>query len=219
MKEVATLMASITVFLVEDDPVWRKGLVDFLNKQPDISVVGEAGTKEEAIERFAPGNADVVLMDINLTENNLDGIETAVAFMELQADCKIIMLTSLTAEDVIVESFSAGAVNYISKTSFKEIPDAIRAAHNRVSAIHPTAAAALRNEFLRMKKEEDQKLLSPAEKDILQLIHQGQTQTQIEQSLHITKRTIKNHVNRILKKMGVKTSKEAAAKASQKKLF
>lgn len=212
-------MASITVFLVEDDPVWRKGLVDFLNKEPDISVVGEAGTKEEAIERFAPGKADVVLMDINLTENNLDGIETAVAFMELQVDCKIIMLTSLTAEDIIVESFSAGAVNYISKTSFKEIPDAIRAAHNRVSAIHPTAAAALRNEFLRMKKEEDQKLLSPAEKDILQLIHQGQTQTQIEQSLHITKRTIKNHINRILKKMGVKTSKEAAAKANQKKLF
>ena len=219
MEEVATLMASITVFLVEDDPVWRKGLVDFLNKEPDISVVGEAGTKEEAIERFAPGKADVVLMDINLTENNLDGIETAVAFMELQVDCKIIMLTSLTAEDIIVESFSAGAVNYISKTSFKEIPDAIRAAHNRVSAIHPTAAAALRNEFLRMKKEEDQKLLSPAEKDILQLIHQGQTQTQIEQSLHITKRTIKNHINRILKKMGVKTSKEAAAKANQKKLF
>ncbi|MGG1659001.1 response regulator [Brevibacillus sp. NRS-1366] len=212
-------MDSIAVFIVEDDPVWRKGLVDYLNKQPDIAVVGEAGTKDEAIERFLPAKADVVLMDINLTENNLDGIETAIALIELQADCKIIMLTSLTDENVIVESFSAGAVNYISKSSFKEIPDAIRAAHNRQSAIHPTAAAALRNEFLRMKNEENQKLLSPAEKDILQLIHQGQTQTQIEQTLHITKRTIKNHINRILKKMGVKTSKEAAAKASQKKLF
>lgn len=212
-------MDAITVFLVEDDPVWRKGLVDYLNKQPDLAVVGEAGTKDEAIERFLSAKADVVLMDINLTENNLDGIETAIAFIERQADCKIIMLTSLTDENVIVESFSAGAVNYISKSSFKEIPDAIRAAHNQNSAIHPTAAAALRNEFLRMKNEENQKLLSPAEKDILQLIHQGQTQTQIEQSLHITKRTIKNHINRILKKMGVKTSKEAAAKASQKKLF
>lgn len=212
-------MDAITVFLVEDDPDWRKGLVDYLNKQPDLAVVGEAGTKDEAIERFLSTKADVVLMDINLTENNLDGIETAIAFIEQQADCKIIMLTSLTDENVIVESFSVGAVNYISKSSFKEIPDAIRAAHNQSSAIHPTAAAALRNEFLRMKNEENQKLLSPAEKDILQLIHQGQTQTQIEQSLHITKRTIKNHINRILKKMGVKTSKEAAAKASQKKLF
>ncbi|MFS0556647.1 response regulator [Brevibacillus sp. 179-C9.3 HS] len=212
-------MNAIRVFLVEDDPVWRKGLIDFLNKEPDLTVVGEAGSKAEAIERFLPAQADVVLMDINLTENNLDGIETAIEFMALQADSKIIMLTSLTDEAVIVESFSAGAVNYISKSSFKEIPDAIRAAHNRQSAIHPTAAAALRNEFLRLKNDENQKLLSPAERDILQLIHQGHTQTQIEQSLHITKRTIKNHINRILKKMGVKTSKEAAAKASQKKLF
>ncbi|WJQ81378.1 response regulator [Brevibacillus brevis] len=212
-------MNPIRVFLVEDDPVWRKGLIDFLNKEPDLTVVGEAGFKAEAIERFLPAKADVVLMDINLTENNLDGIETAIEFMALQADSKIIMLTSLTDEAVIVESFSAGAVNYISKSSFKEIPDAIRAAHNSQSAIHPTAAAALRNEFLRLKNDENQKLLSPAERDILHLIHQGHTQTQIEQSLHITKRTIKNHINRILKKMGVKTSKEAAAKASQKKLF
>lgn len=212
-------MNTIRVFLVEDDPVWRKGLVDFLNKEPDLTVVGEADSKADSIERFVPAQTDVVLMDINLTENNLDGIETAIEFMSLQADCKIIMLTSLTDEAVIVESFSAGAVNYISKSSFKEIPDAIRAAHNRQSAIHPTAAAALRNEFVRLKNDENQKLLSPAEKDILQLIHQGHTQTQIEQSLHITKRTIKNHINRILKKMGVKTSKEAAAKASQKKLF
>ncbi|MED1784591.1 response regulator transcription factor [Brevibacillus fortis] len=212
-------MNPIRVFLVEDDPVWRKGLIDFLNKEPDLTVVGEAGFKAEAIERFLPAEADIVLMDINLTENNLDGIETAIEFIALQADCKIIMLTSLTDEAVIVESFSAGAVNYISKSSFKEIPDAIRAAHNRQSAIHPTAAAALRNEFLRLKNDENQKLLSPSERDILQLIHQGHTQTQIEQSLHITKRTIKNHINRILKKMGVKTSKEAAAKASQKKLF
>lgn len=212
-------MDAIKVFLVEDDPVWRKGLIDYLNKEPGLAVVGEAGTKAEAVERFLNAGADIVLMDINLTENNLDGIETAMELISLQADCKIIMLTSLTAEDVIVESFSAGAVNYISKSSFKEIPEAIRAAHNRQSAIHPTAAAALRNEFLRLKNEENQKLPSPAEKDILQLIHQGKTQTQIEQSLHITKRTIKNHINRILKKMGVKTSKEAASKASQKKLF
>ncbi len=212
-------MSTIKVFIVEDDPIWRKGLVDYINKEGDLSIVGEAGTKEEAIERFPDSAADVVLMDINLTENNLDGIETALAFTELREDCKIIMLTSLTAEDVIIESFSAGAVNYISKSNFKEIPDAIRAAYHHQSAIHPTAAAALRNEFLRMKNEEFQKLLSPAEKELLQLIHEGQTQSQIEKSLHITKRTIKNHINRILKKLGVKTSKEAAAKAKRKKLF
>lgn len=212
-------MSAIKVLLVEDDADWRKGLADYINKEADMCVAGVAGTKEEALEAFGRLSVDVVLMDINLTENNLDGIETVIALMDLQADCRIIMLTSLTAEEVIVESFSAGAVNYISKANFKEIPDAIRAAYNRQSAIHSTAAAALRNEFMRLKNEEASKLLSPAEKEILQLIHAGQTQTQIEQTLHIAKRTIKNHINRILKKMGVKTSKEAAAKAKQKKLF
>ncbi|MFY0544052.1 response regulator [Brevibacillus sp. H7] len=212
-------MQKIRVFIVEDDLVWRKGLVDYINKEADVTIVGEAGTQEEALKWFQESDADVVLMDINLTENNLDGIDTALSITEQKEDCKIIMLTSHTAEDVIIESFSAGAVNYISKSNFKEIPDAIRAAYNRQSAIHPTAAAALRNEFLRLKNEEFQKLLSPAEKELLQLIHQGQTQSQIEKTLHITRRTIKNHINRILKKLGVKTSKEAAAKAKQKKLF
>ncbi|MED1742938.1 response regulator transcription factor [Brevibacillus borstelensis] len=213
-------MEQIRVYIVEDDPVWRKGLIDFISKEADLSIVGEAAAKDDALAWFQDGEADVVLMDINLTENNLDGIETALALTEMGFELAIIMLTSLTAEEVIVESFSAAAVvNYISKSNFKEIPGAIRAAYQRQSAIHPTAAAALRNEFMRLKSGEDQKLLSPAEKDILQLIHQGQTQSQIEQTLHITKRTIKNHINRILKKMGVKTSKEAAAKAKQKKLF
>lgn len=212
-------MEKIRVFLVEDDPAWRTGLADYLNREANIAVVGEAGSKEEAIERFERCEADVVLMDINLSENNLDGIDTALAFADMRDDCCIIMLTSLTAQDMIVESFSAGAVNYISKANFKEIPDAIRAAHHRQSAIHPTAAAALRSEFRRLKQEEAQKLLSPAEKDILRLIDQGRTQSQIEQTLHITRRTIKNHINRILKKMGVKTSKEAAAKAKQKKML
>ncbi|USG65564.1 response regulator transcription factor [Brevibacillus ruminantium] len=215
-------MEQIRVYIVEDDPVWRRGLIDFLNKETDIAIVGEADSKEAVFTWFEDETreADVVLMDINLTENNLDGIEAALALTELGRPFSIIMLTSLTAEEIIVESFSAAAVvNYISKSNFKEIPDAIRAAHQRQSSIHPTAAAALRNEFLRLRSGEDQKLLSPAERDILQLIHQGQTQSQIEQNLHITKRTIKNHINRILKKMGVKTSKEAAAKAKQKKLF
>jgi len=212
-------MEAIHVLLVEDDQAWRKGLVDFLNKEPDIHIAAAAATKEEAIEAFQRHTVDVVLMDINLTENKLDGIEAVLALTELRTDCRIIMLTSLTEEDVIVESFSAGAVNYMSKSNFKELPEAIRAAYRGQSAIHPTAAMALRNEFLRLKQEETQKLLSPAEKEILQLIHSGQTQTQIEKNLHITKRTIKNHINRILKKMGVKSSKEAAEKAKQKKLF
>ncbi|UFJ39316.1 response regulator transcription factor [Brevibacillus humidisoli] len=212
-------MAKIRILIVEDDAIWRKGLVDYLSKEPDLTIAGTAETREEAVQLFQQQVVDIVLLDINLTENNLDGIDLAHQLVDLQADCKIIMLTSLTREEIIVESFSAGVVNYISKLDYKEIPAAVRAAYHQQSAIHPTAAAALRHEFLRLKQEENQKLLSPAEKEILQLIHDGYTQSEIEKRLHIAKRTIKNHINRILKKMGAKTSKEAASIAKQKKML
>ncbi|MBO8165175.1 MAG: response regulator transcription factor [Brevibacillus sp.] len=212
-------MDKIRILVVEDDDAWRRGLVDYLSQEADLIVAGEAATGEEAIGLYRQLEVDVVLLDINLTENNLDGIEVAYELTRFNPDCTIIMLTSLTQQDVIIDSFSAGVVNYISKVDFKAIPGAIRAAHQRQSAIHPTAAEALRSEFVRMKQEENQRLLSPAEKEILQLIYQGHTQSQIEKTLHITKRTIKNHINRILKKMGAKSSKEAAQIAKQKKML
>ncbi|MGD8190444.1 response regulator [Brevibacillus ginsengisoli] len=212
-------MDPIRIVIVEDDVVWRKGLVDYVNKEPDLTVIGMADNPTDAARMLEQLDFDVVLLDINLSENNLDGIDLAIDLTQIKPGSKIIMLTSLTDQEIIIESFSAGAVNFISKLNFKEIPDAIRSAYREHSAIHPTAAAALRLEFMRLKQEEDSKLLSPSEKEILHLIHQGQTQSQIEQTLHIAKRTIKNHINRILKKMGTKSSKEAAAKAKKKKLF
>ena len=84
---------------------------------------------------------------------------------------------------------------------------------------HPSAAAVLRKEFLRMKQQENENLLTPAEKEVLKLIDKGNTQSEIEEILFITKRTIKNHVNKILKKVGVKSSKEAAEIAKKKNMF
>nr|WP_275581945.1 response regulator transcription factor [Brevibacillus fulvus] len=205
--------------MVEDDIDWRNGLADFLNAEEDLTVIGTAGTKQEALAVCRQMTADIILLDINLTANQLDGIEVAMTLQEQGTTSQIIMLTSLQASEIIVDSFSAGAINYISKSNFREIPEAIRSAHRQQSAIHPTAAAALREELQRLKNQEAKRLLSPAEKEILKLVHQGQTQSQIEQTLHITQRTIKNHINRILKKLGVKSSKEAAAKAKQKRLF
>jgi two-component system response regulator DevR len=209
----------IKVMIVEDDPVWLKSLTDFLNKEQDLTVIGSASTREEALTLFQEVNPDIVLMDINLTENNLDGIDIALEFSHLEKLTKVIMLTTLSEQEVIVDSFAVGALNYMNKLHFLDLPEAIRAAHKNQSSIHPSAATALRNEFHRLKKEEQQSILTPAEKDILKLINQGNTQSQIANQLYITQRTIKNHVNRILKKLGVKSSKEAAEKAQKRDLF
>jgi len=212
-------MNKIEIMIVEDDPIWLRGISDIIQNEPDFNLCCTAGSKEEALKVFAEHKLDVILMDINLSENNLDGIELASEFLQEREELKIIMLTSLTEEEVILDSFSAGAVNYLNKLHFKEIPDAVRSAFQQSSGIHPSAAAVLRKEFLRMKQKENENLLTPSEKEILKLVHEGNTQTEIEKTLFITKRTIKNHINKILKKMGVKSSKDAAEMAKKKKMF
>ncbi|RKD26822.1 DNA-binding response regulator [Ammoniphilus oxalaticus] len=209
----------IRVMVVEDDPTWLQGISEIVQMEPDFQLVATAQTREAAWEAFSGQEVDVALMDINLTENECDGIDLAAEWIEQQAQLKVIMLTSLTEEEVIVDAFSAGAINYLNKLHFREIPEAIRSAFSKSSAIHPTAAAVLRKEFQRMKQQENESLLTPAEKDVLKFIHEGHTQAQAAEKLFVTERTIKNHINRILKKMGLTSSKEAAEVAKKKRMF
>ncbi|MBP1933832.1 response regulator [Ammoniphilus resinae] len=212
-------MRQIQVMMVEDDPVWQRGIADLIGAESGMQMVCLASTKEEALEKWAANEIDVVLMDINLTENNLDGIDTAMEIMDQGKPVNIIMLTSLDQEEVILDAFAAGVVNYVNKLHFQDIPSMIRSAFEQQSVIHSSAAEVLRKELVRLRREEQKSLLTNAEKDILKMVQQGHTQSEIEKSLFITKRTIKNHINRILKKMGVSSSKEAAEIAKKKKMI
>jgi two-component system response regulator DevR len=211
-------MDRIKVLLVEDDLIWREGLSEYMERQHDLFLVGAAATKEDAVELTRLLEIDVILMDIVLTENNFDGLDAAIEISTMNKS-KIIMLTSLSVEEVILDAFTIGALNYITKANFKDIPDAIRAAYYNHSSIHSDAAEILRNGYVRMKKEEYRKVLTPSEKAVLKLIDQGHTQCQIQNILRITVSTIKKHVNKILKKLGMKTSKEAADKANKHGFF
>lgn len=193
----------IKVLLVEDDPDWIKAMTAFLNHEEDILVVGAAMQSEEAIRLAGTLAFDVVLMDIQLTEGGMEGIYVAAEINDIHP-AKIIMLTSVGDESVMTQAFTAGAVNYIEKTRFKEIPQAIRSAYH-----HPSAMDALLKEFARLKREEQLKELTPAEREVFELIESGYTQPQMEQKLHKTESTLKNQVNKILKKLGAKNSKEA----------
>lgn len=212
------MLAQIQILLVEDDSVWIQGLSDFIHQEKDLVIAGVATTKEHAIQLVSSVPIDVVVLDIMLTENHLDGIDTALEISSL-GNYKIIMFTSLTADEIIIDSFTAGAVNYINKLNYKELPDAIRAVFHNQSSIHTSAALALRNEIQRLKKEEMRRLISPTEKEILKLIDQGYTQSQIAKQMISAERTIKNHINRILRKLGVGSSKQAAQKAKKNSLF
>jgi DNA-binding NarL/FixJ family response regulator len=206
-------MSHIKVVLVEDDPDWIKAMTVFLNKEEDILIVGAATGSAEAIQLARTIPFDVVLMDIQLSGSQLDGIHTAIEMHDIHP-AKIIMLSSLNDEDVMTQSFTAGAVNYIEKSNFKELPHAIRNAF-----LNPLAMEALLKEFSRLKREEQLKELTSAEREVFELIEEGYTQPEIEKKLYKAESTLKNQVNKMLKKLGVKSSKEAVKKVKRKGLF
>jgi NarL family two-component system response regulator LiaR len=207
------VLSHIKVFIVEDDEDWIKALSAFLNREPDLLVVGTAVNSSEALSMAQTILFDVILMDIQLEGSKLDGIQTAMMMHELSA-AKIIMLTSLNDEQSMTQSFTAGAVQYLEKTRFEELPQTIRSVYH-----HPAPMEALLKELARLKREEQLKDLTGAEREVFELIEAGYTQSQIEQKLYKAESTLKNQVNKMLKKFGVRSSKEAIEKVRRRGLF
>jgi len=206
-------MDKIQVAIVEDDLGWLKALTSFLNKQDDILVEGTATNREDAVNLARTSIFDVIIMDINLNENKRDGILAAVEILQ-SVKVKIIMLTSLKDDEIITDSFTAGAVNYISKENYIEIPNAIRTAFHNDSPIE-----VLLNEFSKLKRDEQLKELSGSEKQVYDLLEKGYTKVGIESKLYKTANTVKSQVKQILRKLGVSSSKEAVLKVKTRGLL
>ena len=203
-------MDKIKVAIVEDDPVWLSSMVFFINNEPDLTVIATASNKQAAVEMAREHDMDIILMDINLTENNTDGIYAAAEISQFK-QVKIIMLTSLESEDIITNSFTAGAINYVSKKNYTDIPGAIRSIYNKTSPME-----VLLKEFSRLKEEEQLSSLSNAEKEILDLVEKGYSQSKISSILYKSPGTLKSQINKIPKKMGVASCKDVIKKIKSK---
>lgn len=189
-------MEPIRVMLVEDDPFWRDHISADLSDEPDIEVVAVTATKEEALEAASRRKIDVVLMDINLTGNQLDGLEAAerILRLPLQDSVKVIMLTSITEAEVILKSFRLGAINYINKASYQDILQAIREAQTGRSSIHSDAAGIMRSEMQLME-------LTPTEREVFDLRKTGLSKREISERLHKSTNTIKSQLRSIKNKL------------------
>jgi DNA-binding NarL/FixJ family response regulator len=219
-------MDPIKLFIVEDDPDWLRGLSAFLNRQQDLQIIATASTAEEARAMLSGPDigADVALLDIMLDDEPA-GILLAEEALETWG-VKVIMLTSMEEKDLIFRSFQAGAIDYQIKSSFEQLPSVIRAAHERSVPINAAVAEKVREEFRRLKRLEQQfkvkemsDLITPTELQVLEMIDQGHTQTEIAGKFFISLRTVKIHVGHILKKLGSSSSKEAAQKVRELGLF
>jgi two-component system response regulator DevR len=185
----------IKVMIVEDDEFWRSQLWMDLRQEPDLEVVKMVSTKEDAIEAANSIHLHIILMDLNLTENHLDGLEAAKNILRTgKSSARIIMLTSFNDNRVIMDSFQIGAVNYVTKSSYHDIVNAIRQAYNGQSSIHSDAATVLRSEIQLMA-------LSPMEREVYELKTQGMNKTQISQKLNKSFNTVKSQLKSIREKL------------------
>ncbi|NBD26656.1 response regulator [Paenibacillus glycinis] len=214
----------IRIMLVEDDPDWRRGLSAYLNGEPDLTVVGETEDPALALSLAADAAPDVILLDIMMADSP-EGLRLA-GELSTSSQARIIMLTSMEDKAFVAEAFRAGAVNYLVKSDFASIPAAVRQAASDRSAIDASAARQMLEEFRRLKKLEREyetdkfkRMLTPSEVQLLSMIHDGYSQTQIAEQSFLSLRTVKNHVGNILRKIGGKSSKEAAQKAKDHELF
>ena len=215
----------IRILLVDDHAVVREGLRAFLALQDGFEIVGEAADGEEAVQRAAELEPDVILMDLVMP--GLDGVS---AMRELRrrggraAKAKVIVLTSFLDDDRLLPALEAGAAGYLLKNSQPtELARAVRAAQAGEAIIDPTAAARL----VRALSDPDRGRPSGApldqltgrEREVLTLIAQGRANKRIALELGISEKTVKAHVGHVLAKLGVSDRTQAAVLAVQEGLI
>ena len=203
----------ITVLIVDDHAVVRRGVRDFLETHPDIHVVSEAGSGEEAVHLVTLHAPDVVLMDLVMP--GMDGISAIREIKRLSPRTQIVVLTSYHDDDNILPAIRAGALSYLLKdVAPKELVQTVRMAARGEAVLHPQVAARLVQE-VQVAQAADS--LSPAladlterELEVLRLIAEGLSNSEIAERLVIGKRTVKQHVSNILSKLHLADRTQAA---------
>lgn len=217
---MTTSSASIRVLLVDDHAVVRLGLRSLLVNQPGFRVVGEAGTAAEAVALARQARPDVVLMDVRLPDGS--GIEACRKIKSENPECRVVMLTSYSDEEAIVGAVMAGANGYLLKQADSErLTQAIRDAASGASSLDPRAAGALLTQFRELSaKQAEAELagLTDRERRMLALIAEGYTNRAIGERLHLSEKTVRNHVSQLLRKLGFQRRSQAAAWAGQRRL-
>ena len=192
----------LKILIVDDHDIVRKGLAMLISRQEDLSVVAEAGTVAEAVEKARESVPDVVVIDIRLPDGT--GIEACRDIRDENADVKVLMLTSYSDEEAVMGSIMAGASGYLlKKIHSQEIVDAIRKVGAGQSLLDPTVAASFLERVRRGKGKYAMAQLTEQEQKILELIVDGQTNREIASQINLSDKTVKNYVSNIIGKLEV----------------
>ena len=204
----------IRIILVDDQNIIREGLGSLLQAKTDLEVVGEAGNGQEAVQLALKLQPDVVLMDVRMPV--MDGV-AATRLLQAQApDIKILILTTFDDDEYITKAMAYGAKGYLLKdTPSEELATAIRSIHKGYTQIGPGLFDKLMVSNSHPSPPPELAELTPREREVLSLIAQGYNNREIAQTLFISERTVKNHVNSILHRLNLRDRTQAAIWANR----
>jgi DNA-binding NarL/FixJ family response regulator len=205
----------ITVFLLDDHEIVRRGVRDLIDAEPGITVIGEAGTATSALARIPALKPDVAVLDIRLPDG--DGVTVCREIRSKMPQLACLMLTSFSDDEALFDAIMAGAAGYVLKQiRGTDLIGAIRAVASGQSLLDPEAASRV------MRRMRDQAAatdplasLTDQERRILALIGEGLTNRQIGDRLFLAEKTVKNYISALFAKLGMQRRAQAAAYAAR----
>ncbi len=213
-------MEKIRLVIIDDHPIFREGVVSILGSEPDLDVVGQGLTAEDALRLTRDLLPDVILLDVNMPGGGLNAAETIANSFPV---VKIIMLTGSADEDDVLAALKAGAHAYVLKgVAARELNTILHTVYAGEGYVTPSLAASLLSEMKSpVKEKQPTKVdsfdeLTDRERQILELIADGTSNKEIGQKLFLTEKTIKHYVTNILQKLHVSNRVQAALLAQQK---
>ncbi|WP_460496495.1 response regulator [Glycomyces tarimensis] len=208
---------AIRVFLLDDHEVVRRGLCELLEREGDISVVGEASGVAEALRRVPASRPDVLVVDARLPDG--DGVEVCRRIRAVDDSIAVLVLTSYEDEETLFAAIEAGAAGFLLKqVRGTDLVDAVRKIASGSSLLDPRVTGTVL-ERLRTgsRVPPELEVLTEQERKILRLIGEGMSNREIAERMHLAEKTVKNYVTRILAKLALKRRTQAAVLAA--KLF
>lgn len=205
----------ISVFLLDDHEIVRRGLREMLEADGGFTVVGEAGTVAEALDRIPATMPQVAVLDVRLPDGN--GVEACREIRSRNPEIACLMLTSFSDDEALFDAIMAGAAGYLLKqVRAKELLEAIKAVSEGKSLLDPEVTQKV-FERIRLGSPDDERLaqLTEQERKIFDLIGNGLTNRQIAEQVFLAEKTVKNYVSNLLMKLGMERRTEAAAYAAR----
>jgi DNA-binding NarL/FixJ family response regulator len=212
-------MNKISVLLVDDHTIVRKGLRSLLDAEADIQVIGEAEDGREAVEKVGRLRPQVVVMDITMP--GLNGLEATRQIKERFPQVQVVVLTMHTAEEYIFQILRAGTSGYVVKRAApSELISAVRAAYRGESFLSPSVSRTVIQEYLRqagaLAGENSYETLTPREREVLQLLAEGHSNRRIAELLCLSVKTVQSHRANLMRKLDIHSTAELTQYAIRK---